>query len=211
MVLGEMEVFGTPPAKFIKALATIAAYLHDSFDEESWIKPEWSRRSCVLSSLAVRDFLWQIGFKDAAVASVLLMIRAYEGDKETHSLGIGVTDEPNTPTEIPGHWNGHLVVRVPSVGYIIDTTLYQALRPQWEGMFPMMAVPTETRDIGRIRGMTPLACLETATDAETVVAAAWLHNPANKGWRGPGDNDTNKSRRATVIKKLVQRFGRWEE
>ena len=55
-------------------------------------------------------------------------MKAWQGDKELHSLGIGV---PGTPPQ-DGRWCGHLVVWLPSSKTLIDTTLYPIDPPAME-------------------------------------------------------------------------------
>jgi hypothetical protein len=77
-----------PPAKLFKALAVISRYLHREFDRNARLVPGISRRSCVLASLAVADFPHAIDI-EAEARPVTLIIRAGEGERELHSLGIG--------------------------------------------------------------------------------------------------------------------------
>src|SRR5688572_10816402 len=80
MQLGDMEVGGQPPAKLVKALATIASGLHPAFDALPWIAPGKSKNSCVLTSLAIREFLFRIGYGDARVVPCLATVRAFLPD-----------------------------------------------------------------------------------------------------------------------------------
>jgi hypothetical protein len=75
--LGDMMVMGRPPRELLKALATIAGTLHPAFDSHPRIAPGKSKESCVLCSLAVRDFFNNIGFDDAAVRPVFVVMRVF--------------------------------------------------------------------------------------------------------------------------------------
>ena len=119
MMLADMLVQGEPPAKFLKALAVIAARLHPLYDAEPWIvRPGRSKESCVLSSLAVRDFLWKVGLKDAEVRPVVMTIKALDGDgrQKCGDHDMEVVRRQSVPG---GDWPGHMVVAVPSPGYMI--------------------------------------------------------------------------------------------
>lgn len=213
MLLGEMLVVGKPPAKFIKALAAIAGVLHSSFDEV--VVPGRSKRSCVLCSLTVRDFLWRVGFKDARAVTVYTAIRADDKDgNEIHSVGVGDhTDIPTMgpkPVDTDKSWSGHMVVEVPSAGYVVDTTLYQMQRPAWPFLQGMMAVPIE-REAGRQSfGLDHLTGVEATDRASDGVRLRmwWLVQP-NERWRGGADAE--RGRREPVVRALVKAFGKWSD
>jgi hypothetical protein len=147
-----------------------------------------------LASLTARDFLRRIGFPNARVKSVRLLLRAYEGTQEVYSMGVGypVASVP------PGTWDGHLVVTLPDEGFLIDTTLYEMLRPQWrDRLKPMMAVPlcpvNEVKD-GRKR-----LALALGPD-EHLFFADWFAAPENKGWRNKADQYQRHWRNLAVAK-----------
>lgn len=216
LALGDMSVLpGHYPAKLLKALAVIADSLHPTFARQPWIKnPDKSKESCVLASLAVRDFLRAIGFA-ADVRPVMLIIRAFEGDRELHSAGIGVPDrifaERYPDLHLEGRWNGHLVAMLPRARIVIDTTLYEiATRKAWADIMPpMLAVQHEKIDkrdqIGRfivIAGTVARAC-----DGRKLVLT-WLDRPDNTSWQRKG-HDADRWRRKAVVAALVERFGTW--
>jgi hypothetical protein len=58
-----------------------------------------------------------------------VVMRSERGGEELWSLAIGVPGDPDQLDK----FNGHAAVIVPSEGILIDTTLYQAIRPQWHG------------------------------------------------------------------------------
>ena len=214
MTLGDMHVVGRPPAKLVKALAVIANGLHPAFDRETWgIAPGFSKQSCVLCSLAVRDFLWKIGFKDAQAAPVYFAVRAFRDDELVHSLGVG--DHNAIGMTAPGpdtdaRWNGHMAVKV--AGFLIDPTLYQVHRKQWDGIPGMMALELETSDqLDRPYGLRPAAgAILTMVDG-TRVEMMWLDQPLNRRWRESSGGDTERSRRRGVIAGLVKAFGKWQD
>lgn len=208
MILGEMEILGEPPAKLLKALAVIAARLHPSFDALPWIKPGISKSSCVLCSLAVRDFLFRIGFTDAEVAPVLMAVRAFRDGKELHTLGIGTTDLREAATA-KVKWPGHLIVRLPTTGYLIDTTLYQARRQHWQHLAGMMAAPLATEVDDRPFGLRPIVGLSLTAPDKAEVEMWWLDQPGNKFWRRGGD--AGPRRRLDVVNSMVREFGTWRD
>lgn len=208
MLLGDMLVVGKPPAKFVKALASIAGVLHPAFDT---ILPKAgkSKESCVLCSLTVRDFLWKAGFKDAKVTTVYLAIRATDpAGVEVHSAGCGDHNGPipvmvPIPKDTAARWNGHMVVEVPSAGYVVDTTLFHMKRPAWPVLPGMIAVPTE-HDAVPSYGLAQLAgAVATMPDGNTL--RMWWLRQENPRWRGAPD--TERGARAPVVKALVQSWG----
>jgi hypothetical protein len=212
MKLGDREVGGTPPAKLLRALAVIADEMHPAFDRVPRIPKDKSKESCVLCSLAVRDFLWKVGLKDAKVAPVYAIVRALAEDgSEIHSVGAG--DHAAIPVQAARHghvtdtstrWSGHLVVLVD--GWLVDTTLYQASHEQWRETLPgMIAAPLlmDERD-----GTTLVAGAAAKQDDGSDLFVAWWDQPHNTRWRDAPDA-TDRSLRAPVVKSLVQRFGRW--
>lgn len=209
VLLHDMLVGGEPPAKLLKALAVIASELHPAFDRETWgITPGFSKQSCILASLAVRDFLWKVGFSEAQAAPVYFFIRAFRLGKEVHSLGVGDHAAVGQPEHCPDphKWTGHMAVKVD--GWLVDPTLYQTQRPQWDGL-PGMAAMYMEGDIQPVRGHTVLAGGQAMTPDGTRVEMVWLDQPGNKSWR-QGD-DHLRERRANVVRQLVRRFGRWED
>lgn len=214
MMLGDMQVVdlvGPPPAKLLKALAVIASELHPAFNRVPRIIPDISRRSCVLSSLAVRDFLRKIGFKGVAVAPVFLVIRAFDGDREIHSLGCG--DFAAVPSQAVHHhvvdttkdWSGHMVVLVD--GWVVDTTLYQASREQWPELPGMLAAPLVMDERG---DMVLVSGTSTKRDDGSEVFVSWWHQPHNRRWKD-GDDAKAKERRAPVVRAMLAKFHPWRE
>ena len=207
MTLGDMTVVGKPPAKLAKALAVIADTLHPSFNANPNIKPDWSRRSCVLCSLAVWEFLLSIGFADAAVRSVTAFMFAARGKRHLHSLGIGSPDDHRV---LDGEWCGHMVVTV--AGWLIDTTLYRAIRPQWPHLTGQVAVPLYPPNAPVVKfGDLPMISGFSITDDEDYeFCLGWCDRRDNVGWRrGPDCRD--RERRRPSADAMVARFGEWRE
>jgi hypothetical protein len=206
--LGDMLVVGRPPARLLKALAVIADTLHPTFARQEWIKsPDRSKESCVLSSLAVRDFLHSIGII-AEVRPVMLVMLAMKGNETLHSLATGTPEQPDDDHG----WAGHLVVTVPgATEYLIDTTLYPTIRPQWRGILSgMMAVPTcrgfKVGDLSRISGFQ----VSDPADPEFIFEIVWADRPDNTRWKRGGDARQQWRRRAAVAA-MRKRFGKWED
>jgi hypothetical protein len=209
--LGDMAVLlAPPPAMLAKALAVIADTLHPAFAREKRFRPGASFESCVLCSLTVRDFLRRIGFRDAAVRPVGVIMLATEGGRLVHSLGIGMPPEAGgDDRQEAGHWNGHLVAT--AQGWLIDTTLYPAIRPAWADAAPMMAAPMEGGP-GLRKRLYDLPCLVGAAfnEDDREFCIAWLDNPDNRRWQqGPDGRD--RQRRLPVVRALIERFGVWEK
>jgi len=209
--LGDMTVFGEMPPKLWKALAVIADTLHTEFGKQEWIEHrDKSKESCVLCSLAVRDFLHRIGFDDARVRPVVVVMKAWQDGKELHSLGVGV---PRTPPA-DGRWVGHLVVWLQQSKTLIDTTLYPVIRPQWQELPPMLAAQCiERMDHRRVYGLKKIAAL-AMSDTEDEgkgyeFVMTWLDNPRNKSWRMGGD--AQSWRRAVVVGAMRTKFGEWRD
>jgi hypothetical protein len=76
--LGDLTVVGRWPGKMMKALAVISMHLHEAYDASEGAEPGHSKQSCLFSSLAVRDFLVAVGFKDATVRGCGLVVRAID-------------------------------------------------------------------------------------------------------------------------------------
>jgi hypothetical protein len=207
MMLGDMFVAAIPSPAFARALAVIADTLHSSFDKQPWIQfPGKSKESCVLATMATRDFLWRVGFKEAQCCSVYFAIKAVDRKgKELHSLGMG--DHSKVPGMHrglrPDKWSGHLVVRLPKMGWIVDTTLYPVIRPQWSDLPGMIAMPYKRDEEHRCWGMATLASLSTS-GGQGMVMMAWLDQIYNDDWKTAPDHA--KERRVEVIREMVQRF-----
>lgn len=203
--IGDMRVLGQPLPRLGRALAAIAADLHDGFERDERLVPGISRNSCVLCSLAVRDFLNQIGIEAEAVA-VKTIIRAYQDREELHSTGVGFQG-PQLNND-PIRWPGHMVVIAD--GYLIDTTLYPVVdRPAWRGeITPMIAIPLYPfdRNAPKFMDRHVLAGFE-GRDGGYTLACGWLDDRENMSWQeGPDAKDPD--RRATVVRSLRELFER---
>lgn len=207
MQLGDMLVIGEPPARLLRPLAVIADGLHRGFELQPNIRPGISKESCVLCALTVRDVLREAGFERARVAPVATIMWATENGKELHSLGIGDPDDQRSaPAD---RWVGHLVVV--AAGYLIDATLYRAIRPAWSDMSPMIALPLNPKRSHRRIRMLDVLAGGVFTDDERPgyeFHVVWLDNPTNKGWlAGP---DRESARRAGVVDALLATLNRAE-
>jgi hypothetical protein len=209
--LGDMLVVGEFPAKLIKALAVIAAGLHPAYDElPDRKKVGNSKESCLFSSLAARDFLVAIGYRDATVLPCTMFARADRNGAEVHSLGIGVPGEADRPEK----YNGHAVVVVPSAGILIDVTLYQAIRPQWQGALTgMMALAYEPDSPYRVRELKQIAGMGFTSPCDNLAfQIAWGGRPDINWRRQPDMTDPHSlRRRRQVAKALREAFGSFSE
>lgn len=198
--LKDMLVCGKPPLKLTKALAVISEMLHETWTFDMLDGFDISKRSCVLSSLTVRDFLFQAGIHDAVVEPVFTYMEAQQDGVTIHNLGIGKPDEPASS---PNHWPGHMVAVSREAGYLIDTTLYQAQRPQWPDLPNMIAAPLNGN--GRVFGeFDALGGLQIPPDeAGYSFDIAWLHTPNNVGWKRAPDVENMRRKRKLVVEKMV--------
>jgi hypothetical protein len=207
--LGDMAVVGEHPGKMVKALAVVASELHSAYDAfHDCPKPGGSKEACLFSSLAVRDFLVEIGFKDATVRSVACVVRAtrHEGE-EIHSVGVGVPFQ----TQRDEKFNGHAVVTVPSLYLMIDTTLYPWDRPAWNGGLPgMMALSYHAPDPSlKLYGCDAIAGMTISSD-DRRIDMIWIDRP-EVNWKREIDFRVRSPRRAAVTKALVEGFGIWND
>jgi hypothetical protein len=206
--LGDMTVIGLWPGKMMKALAVVAVHLHPAYDASPDALPGNSKQSCLFSSLAVRDYLVAIGFKDATVRPCGLVMRANDkGGTELHSLGIAVPGDPDRPDK----FNGHAVVVVPSLLLLIDTTLYQAIRPAWGGALTgMLASPYRAKPADfKVYDRHPFAGADVELD-DRVFHIVWIDRP-ELPWKRQPDFRSPTPRRRAVTKALVEAFGSWQE
>jgi hypothetical protein len=203
--LGDMAILAPPPAKLAKALAVVAKYLHPEFARQPWIaNADKSKESCVLSSLAVRDFLRAIGYRDARVRPVAFIVRAERNGAEIHSAGIGVPEGGDDRHE-HGQWNGHLVATIPSLGWLIDTTLYQIKRPAWPDLPGMVALPVGRKAPAAVYGLREITGASMVEPADNYRCdLLWLANPRNTRYREGGDAEPY--RREPVVAAMVKQF-----
>lgn len=197
--LKDMLVCGRPPLQMTKALAVIAEHLHPTWTFDVLGGYEISKFSCVLSSLTVRDFLFTAGLRDAVVEPVFTYMEAQQNGETIHNIGIGKPDEPASS---PKHWAGHMVVVLRDAGYLIDTTLYQAKRPQWPDLPNMIAAPLNGN--GRVFGeFNALGGLHIPPD-DTGYSfdIAWLHTPLNTTWKRVPDVENMRRKRKLVVEKM---------
>lgn len=201
--LGDLYIAGKYPPKLLKACAVIADRLHPSLDDVPLIERGKSKRSCILASATVRDFLRSIGFSDAEMRPVTVVMMAERGGEILHSVGIGA---PGQPDEGDG-WAGHMVVTVPSARALIDTTLYQTRRDAWKDLSGMIATKLRPRPDLRYFDLMQLAGLMRG-DGDYAFRIVWLDNPENQRWRQAPDTDPDRRRRAVAA--MVEQFGKWE-
>jgi len=207
-VLGDMTVMADPPPKMWKALAVIAGRIHAAYDECSGIAPGGMRDMCLFGSLAVRDFLVEIGYDDATVRAGFLYIAANDlDDKQIWSVGVGAPGQ----TPLYNKFNGHAVCTVPSLNLLIDVTVYQALRPHWRDTVSGMAAIKYHKPWQHqlIQGCPTIAGAEIALPDRTVMMM-WLDRP-EVNWKQQPDFRLKNDRRRYVTKALREAFGTWED
>lgn len=198
-----MLICGQTDGRLKIALKTIALYLHPLWSFDHFEGSEISKQSCVLCSLTVRDFLFQCGFKDVKVTTVFVVMQALQNGEAIYSLGIGKPDEkPNGP----GRWPGHMVTEIPSLGVIIDTTLYQAMRPHWPDLSGMICTPTNRN--GTLFDHPIMGGISTGEDNGYRFSIWWLEIAGNDGWKGTPDAERHRRRRKQVVEKLQAHFNR---
>jgi hypothetical protein len=211
--LGDMAVLCEPgalPAKVWKALAVVAAELHPAYDKVSGLPPGKSKELCLFTSLAVRDFLVQIGFRDATVRGCALYVYADDlKGKQIWSVGIGVPDQE----PIEGKFNGHAVCTIPSLNLLIDTTIYQAQRPQYFGDLPgMMAAQYYAPQHAGLMKLyrLPIFANAVARDEVRELNVIWLDRP-DLPWKKSEDFRVRNNRRIAVTKAMLAAFGEFKE
>lgn len=198
----DLTILGTPPEAFIKAMRVASTNLHQFFRP---IFGENSKTSCVLSSLTLRDFLFQAGFRDVEVRPVKTIMKAVRGGEELNSVGIGYSHGGKADI---GRWTGHMVVCSPSLNYVIDTTLFQAKRDAWPFLPGMMAVPIHNQQtIQEIFGLKTITGFKiTVPEDDYSFEIIWLDDPTNTKWKEAPD--TSKRRREPVVQKLTAALAR---
>lgn len=203
--LGDLAVVDIWPGKMMKALAVIADRLHPAYDLVPGAMRGGSKATCLFSSLAVRDFLVAIGFEDATVRGCAVLLRAIDRvGKEIWSVGLGI---PGLE-DVDGKFNGHAVCTVPSLSLMIDTTLYQSIRPAWAGAVTGMLAcaytpPAPRKVYDRHQFATAVRELP---DREVWVT--WLDRPELK-WKRDIDFAVKSPRRRAVTQAMIDRFGEW--
>lgn len=209
--LGDMLVVGNHDLKLTKALTVISCHLHPAYDALSETLAGYSKETCLFTSLAVREFLVGIGYHDATVRPCALIVRRYGRDgKELWSVGLGVPGEDT----LPGKFNGHAVVTVPSINLLIDTTLYQLARRQHMSALPGMVactyvnepVPNKTNKNRRLPGLAKINMV-AGTDDNIRFALYWGDRPEinlkrELDWREP----LQQARRRAIARALTDAY-----
>lgn len=164
--------------------------------------PDISRRSCVLASLAISEFLTGIGI-EAAVRPVAFVAQAVERGEVLHSLGMGKPFDARESTS--ANWVGHMVAT--AQGWLIDATLYPAAdRPAWRRNLPGM-IAVEMKGGDPMWDLPRLASV-AAEEGDYWFGAAWLDNDDGSWAKGGDARDVD--RRLKVVRRLVRRFRAWE-
>ena len=208
MSLADITIIGTPPLALGAAFSVIAD-IHEAFaDHAPGLIPGISKRSCVMASLTVRDFLRMAGF-EAEVRACMFMAEAWDiNGKVTHTLGVGTPDwregkiKRRRMSEVDG-WKGHLVCITGE--WLIDSTLFQARRPTWPQLPGMFALPIN-RLPNVYRGMDALATLMAGNPTNgDQVRLTWLDQRRNRYWQTVPD--AGFARRAPVVRHMLARLG----
>lgn len=205
--LGDMTVMADPPAKMWKALAVIASRLHPAYDECSGFPPGTSHDKCLFMTMVVRDFLAGIGFDDARARGCFLYIGAHDRAGATiWSVGCGAPG-----ITLPNKFNGHAVCAVPSCGLLIDTTVYQAIRPHWDGAVSGMAAIGyhEPWPHQMVHGCPAIAAAEVERPDRSVMMI-WADRPELRFKHEPDYRDRTERRRY-IGAALRRAFGEWRD
>jgi hypothetical protein len=206
MQIGDLTLVGTWPLHLVKAMAT-AARVHDVYNGQPDVLQNYSRETCLFTSLALRDFLVAVGYPDATVRGVTSLIRAEDkAGKEIWSVGIGVPGQP----PIDGKFNGHAICTIPSLGFFVDPTLYQAVRKQWGGALTGMIA-------GPIFGISGVKVLDRPVLAhaavelpDRTVEVFWADRP-ELNWKKDIDFAVKTQRRRNISDELVRMFRAQQE
>lgn len=207
MSLEDIAIIGTPP-RALGAAFSVIADIHEAFaDHAPGLIPGISKRSCVMASLTVRDFLRMAGF-EAEVRPCMFMAEAWDIHGEvTHTLGVGTPDwregkiKRRRMSEVDG-WHGHLVCITGE--WLVDTTLFQARRPTWPNLPGMFAMPINPSP-KVYRGMDALATLHATETNGDSLRVTWLDQRRNRYWQTVPD--AAFARRAPVVRQMLARLG----
>lgn len=154
----------------------------------------------MLSSLTVRDFLFHAGFRDAEALPVKALMRAEQDAKQLHVVGVGFSSATSDQKD---RWAGHMAVVVPSLNYLIDTTLFSAKRPQWDFLPGMLAVPIAQDDEEKrhfdLKAITGFRV--SVPDKDYEFRIVWLDDRQNTLWKRTPD--TSKRRRERVVSRML--------
>lgn len=200
---GRMDVIGDPSPVLRRALGVIETHLHPLLDAALSFHGK-SKESCILCSETVRAFLYRVGLKDARVASVFFYLDARRDGELVRSVGIG--DPKGHGPEWPAdRWNGHAVVLAD--GFLIDTTLYPAQRPQFDlaGMMAVKLFPTD-RPAQYCAGHPVLTGLEGRHPENTEVAAMWADQPGNDAMLLSAPDRVRKHTRDRVAQQMLDLY-----
>jgi len=199
---GDLMTIGEWPAKLLRAMA-IVDRVHDIYSVQPDVLPGFSKETCLFTSLAIRDFLVAVGFKDATVRGCTALVRAITlQDEDIWSVGLGVPDQ----APIPGKFNGHAVCTIPSIEFFVDSTLYPAIRPYWKDALPgMLAGPYQAPYLSdKIMGRHPIARAEMTLD-DRKLEVIWLDRPELQ-WKKDIDFAVKSVRRRRIVEEMVRMF-----
>ena len=173
---GDMELLGQPSAKLKAALELIEKELHPLLDVALQY-PGKSKESCILCSETTRAFLFRIGFRNARTVPVFFYLDATRGDTPVRSVGIGDPRGHRRGIDPGDRWNGHAVVLAD--GFLIDTTLYGAQRPEYQlaGMMAVELFPADRPPL-HISGHRILTGMEAQT-GDLQLKLMWADQPTN--------------------------------
>ena len=122
------------------------------------------------------------------------------------SVGLGTPGQH----ERNGKFNGHAVCTVPSLSLLIDTTLYQSIRPAWAAALTgMMAIPYEAPGEHLYFKRHPFAGAGIDLSDGRHFNIVWLDRPELR-WKRNTDFEKSPRRRA-VTRALIERFGEWTD
>jgi len=168
----------------------------------------FSGTHCIFTSLAVRDFLREIGIK-SDVKSVALVVTAAHQGLPLHRLGVGMNKLWNDPYEGP-NWDGHLVVTVP--GYLIDPTFHAVRRKAWGGTPDVAIVKRGTKPTLLLNDFPKLPVIATKyehiPEHEYQFQAVWFSYTRNNDWKTAPDFEP--LRRQELIRTMWDEWERRE-
>lgn len=213
MQLGDMLVLGHARPRLLKALAVLSAHLHEALaGDHDKAMLGIVRGSCILSSLAARDFLFRVGFKDVTIRPAVAILQRETPDGNiVHALEIGSPSMRfgREARDLGPGWTGHMVVTLPSERFLVDTTLYQAKRDAWRELPGMMAIPIIQQEIVGEGGLNMISATTAETEDGGEFRICWLDQPRNRLWRDA--KDAIRRRRENAVEIMVDRFGVFEE
>lgn len=193
---GSMLIFADdidPGERFLVAADLVATELHNSLFQLSCNESSGdSKNRCILSSLAVEEFFKCAGFK-SKVQSVVCVIRGANWPGSPKSVKFGgshtaILGDPNAQCGT-GEWAGHLIalVEVEGNSFLVDTTLYNRIRPQWAELTGMVVISTRPDRLRLFQEQECCSYLGGYASTDGAWEISYYLNESNNVWASAPD------------------------